>query len=91
VNRLIVPILSMPQPVNETGLGDIQYQRYISPANPGSFVWGVGPSLRLHTAGKETLGSEKWSIGPGVVALVTTGPWVVRGLLDNVWSSAGND
>jgi hypothetical protein len=91
INRVIIPILDFPDPINESGLGDIQYQGYISPANPGKFIWGVGGAISFPTASKESLGAEKWSAGPGVVGLVSSGAWVVGALLNNVWSFAGSD
>ena len=91
INRVIIPILDFPDPLNESGLGDIQYQGYISPAKPGKFVWGVGGVINFPTASKESLGAEKWSAGPGAVGLVSSGPWVVGVLLRNVWSFAGSD
>ncbi|MCK5649987.1 MAG: hypothetical protein KAJ42_01360, partial [Gemmatimonadetes bacterium] len=90
INRVIIPILDFPDPLNESGLGDIQYQGYISPANPGSFIWGVGAVVQFPTASKTELGSEKWSAGPGVVGLVISGPWVVGAVLNNIWSVAGD-
>ncbi len=36
INRVIIPILKFPDPLNESGLGDIQYQGYISPARSTS-------------------------------------------------------
>ena len=40
--------------------------------------------------GGEKRGSQKWSIGPSVVALAQPGPWTVGILANNVWSVAGN-
>ena len=91
INRVIIPILSFPDPLNESGLGDIQYQGYISPSSPGKFVWGLGGAVNIPTASEEALGAEKWSAGPGVVGLVSSGPWVVGALLNNVWSFAGSE
>lgn len=91
INRAIIPILDFPGPINDYGLGDIQYQGYLSPANPGKFIWGVGGAINFPTATGESLGAEKWSAGPGVVGLVSTGPWVVGGVLNNIWSFAGDE
>jgi len=90
INRMIIPVIDAPAPLDASGLGDIQYQGYLSPANPGSFIWGVGMAVQFPTASDPTLGTEKFSAGPGVVGLVITGPWVAGALLNNVWSFAGD-
>ncbi|MGI9626798.1 MAG: neuromedin U [Longimicrobiales bacterium] len=90
INRAIIPILDAPAPVDAGGLGDIQYQWYLTPAQPGAFVWGVGAVVQLPTATDAALGSDKWSVGPGVVGLSVSGPWVVGAVLNNIWSIAGN-
>lgn len=36
VHRPIIPLIDQPAPVNEFGLGDIQYQGFLSPAKPGT-------------------------------------------------------
>jgi hypothetical protein len=74
----------------ETGLGDIQFTTFLSPAKPGRLIWGVGPVLRFPTASDELLGSEKWSAGPSAVLLTMDGPWVYGVLAQNVWSFSGD-
>jgi hypothetical protein len=50
--RTIIPIDSMPASggVSYSGFGDTQIQMYITPAEPGKFIWGAGPMLSLPTA-----------------------------------------
>lgn len=72
------------------GLGDIQYQGYLSPAKPEKWIWGVGPVLEFPTATDDPLGSEKWSAGIGGVLLRSEGHWVYGTLVNNIWSYAGN-
>jgi hypothetical protein len=91
IHRAIIPIIDQPAPVDEFGLGDIQYQGFLSPANPGKLIWGVGPVLQVPSATDDQLGTEKWSAGAGVVALQMTGPWVYGALMNNIWSFAGDD
>ena len=91
INRLIIPVIDQPDPVNESGLGDIQYQGFITPAVPKGLIWGVGPVLSIPTASDDLLGSEQWSGGAGVVMLKIAGPWVVGGVLNNIWSFEGDD
>ena len=95
INRLIMPISSQPNlgqdGIGEAcGIGDVQYQGFLSPAKPGKFIWGIGPVLEFPTASEDELGSEKWSAGAGFVALRMDGPWVYGGLINNLWSYAGD-
>ena len=75
---------------SQFGLGDITYQAFFGPAKPGKAIWGVGPAIVLPTATNSKLGSDKWSAGLAAVALAMPGKWVVGGLVQNVWSFAGD-
>jgi hypothetical protein len=72
-----------------TGLGNITWQGFISPAKPGKVIWGAGPVLQIPTNTDDQLGSDKWSGGPGFVALTMPGKWVLGGLGYNIWDFAG--
>jgi hypothetical protein len=72
------------------GLGDMTYQGFFGPANPGRVIWGVGPALVLPTATEDRYASDKWSAGPAAVALTMPGKWVLGVLAQNVWSFAGH-
>ena len=95
ITRTILPIIHQPGLVDgassDNGIGDLQFAAYLSPSDAGELIWGAGPVLRFPTASRDTLGSERWSAGPSVVALKSSGPWVVGGLAQQVWSYAGND
>ena len=43
IHRTIFPVINQPSPVNTFGLGDIQYQGFLSPAKPGKTDLGRGP------------------------------------------------
>lgn len=92
INRFIAPVIYQEEPVkgmgSYSGLGDINYQGFISPATPSKLTWGVGPSLIMPT-GSGRLSSDKWSLGPAAVALMMPGHWVVGVLVQNVWSIGG--
>jgi len=92
ITRTIIPFvwqpdISMPTGTS-TGFGDIQSTIFYSPASDG-LIWGVGPILSIPTGGDER-GTGKWSLGPSLVALYTPGQWVVGGIINNVWSFAGD-
>ncbi|MGB6290104.1 MAG: hypothetical protein WBF36_08270 [Desulfobulbales bacterium] len=103
INRVIVPLIhtpglvtgtpEIPNPVpgdGATGLGDINYTVFVSPAKPGKVIWGIGPSLMMDTASDDQLGSGKWSTGPSAVFLVQP-KWGTLGLLGRqLWSFAGD-
>ena len=54
-------------------------------------ICGAGPVLQFPSAtdGRK-LGTQKWSAGPAVVGLTMSGKWVVGGLVNNLWSFAGD-
>ncbi len=104
INRVIVPLVDLdgtvsgtpaiPNPVpgdGASGLGDINYSLFVSPAEPGKIIWGVGPSLMMDTATDEQLGSGKWSAGPTAVILVQPKPWTVGLLGRQLWDFTGDD
>jgi hypothetical protein len=94
INRLIMPVISQGERVrgqgSEFGLGDFNYQAFISPAQSGKVTWGAGPSLVIPTGTNDRLTSDKWSLGPALVVLTMPGNWVVGALAQNVWSFAGD-
>lgn len=94
ITRTVVPIIHQPGLTqgasSDNGLGDVQFTSFLSPSDSGDFTWGAGPVFRFPTATKDTLGSEKWSAGPSFVGLTNSGPWVVGGLVQNIWSYTGS-
>ena len=94
ITRTIAPLIYQPQTApgtsSEFGLGDINETVFLSPSKPGKLIWGVGPIFSLPTATDDVLGTGKWSAGPSAVALTIQGPWVIGGLVNNLWSFAGD-
>jgi len=103
INRLVVPYIGLDSgssdgdfglidipgiPTGDNGFGNIQYQAFFTPAQPGDVIWGVGPVFEF-PSNTENLGSDKWSAGIGAVALSMPGNWVIGGMLMNFWSFAG--
>jgi len=104
INRVIIPLIDspgsvaglpeIPTPVpgdGATGLGDINYSLFLSPAKPDKIIWGLGPSLMLPTASDDQLGSQKWSAGATGVLLTQPKPWSLGILARQLWSFAGDD
>ena len=94
ITRVIQPIVWQPFAAanagGQYGFGDMNPTFFLSPANPGRLIWGVGPAMIFPTATSTVLGQGKLSFGPSVVALVQPGKWTVGALINNVWSVAGS-
>jgi hypothetical protein len=93
ITRTIMPIINQPSPApgvrSAFGLGDINPTFFLSPANSGKFIWGVGPTFTFPTATDSMLGNGKWDAGPAAVGLTMQGHWVVGALANQQWSFAG--
>lgn len=90
ITRNIFPIVSQPWPKSVFGLGDLTSSLFITPPPFGSFMIGVGPVFGVPIATDKTLGSGKLAIGPTAVLVYSEGPWVIGGLINNLWSIAGS-
>ena len=94
ITRTIVPVISMPAlyPGDDrtNGIGDTVFTAFLSPAKPGSTIWGVGPVAQIPTNSDSQLGNRNWGLGPSVVLLhLDKGdPWVYGVLVNNIWSLA---
>ena len=90
IARWIMPYIAQPAALgSSSGLGDVVFSTFFSPAAASSLTWGVGPVLTLPMTSDPTLGSGKWSIGPTAVALFKgEGPWVFGALVNQQWSFA---
>jgi hypothetical protein len=92
ITRTIIPVISMPSlfPGDDrtNGIGDMQFTAFLSPANPGKWIWGVGAIAQLPTNSNAQLGNDNWGLGPSFVVLhIDKGdPWVYGALVNNVWS-----
>jgi hypothetical protein len=97
ISRTIVPLIDQDEMVPGTGpqsgVGDVLQSLFFSPEalNTRGWTWGAGPVLLLPTAESDALGADKWSAGPTVVALKQTpAGWTFGGLVNHVWSVAGD-
>ena len=92
ITRWVSPVVYQPRLTSdlgpEFGLGNFEPQFFLSPANPGKLIWGVGAATYLPTATDRTLGVNAWGVGPAVVGLTIQGPWVVGALVNNVWAAS---
>ena len=95
ISRTILPIVDQSNipaaGVSEFGFSDTVQSFFFSPKAPtsGGWILGAGPVLLLPTASHDTLGAEKWGIGPTAVALRQIGPWTIGALGNHIESFAG--
>jgi len=89
ITRTIIPVIYTEFPEYQTGIGNIQWTGFFSPANSGKFIWGVGPVFQFPTRTDTFLGNKMWTAGPAAVGLTMQGPWVIGLLAQNSWSFAG--
>ncbi len=94
--RASLPINSFPTPPDgdtETGVGDFNvFAAYLIDTGNPAVSFGIGPQLTTPTAGKDELGSEKWSAGFANVLFNASSPKFQYGYL-LTWqkSFAGKD
>jgi hypothetical protein len=97
ITRTIVPLVWMPSLGPDTpaksGIGDIQLTAWLSPANSGHWMWGLGAITQIPTNSSEELGNKNWGLGPTavVVHLDHGDPWVYGLLVNNVWSLTSSE
>jgi len=92
ITRTILPVIWNPSlgPGDSatSGIGDLQFTAFLSPAKPGELIWGVGPIVQAPTNSNAELGNKNWGLGPSVVLLhlAKGSPWVYGVLVNNLWS-----
>jgi hypothetical protein len=96
ITRTIVPVIWNPSLGNDieskSGIGDTVFTAFLSPANPGHWIWGVGPVLQIPTNSNAEFGNKNWGLGPSFVVLHLEhgSPWVYGVLVNNIWSLTSN-
>jgi hypothetical protein len=94
ITRTILPLISQPGLAagqgTADGAGDTQFSTFLSPAHPGSWVWGLGPVLQIPSATNSALGQGKWGAGPTAGVQWTGTQWTFGALINNIWSFAGS-
>ena len=96
ISRTILPVVYQENVVNtdsQSGLSDVLQSAFFSPKapGPGGIIWGVGPALLFPTATDDLLGTEKYGAGPSAVLLKQSKGWTYGGLVNHLWSYAGNN
>jgi hypothetical protein len=96
ITRWVQPVISQKNisglGSSEFGLGDAVVSAFLSPATPKKgLVWGVGPVLLVPTGTNDFMASKKFGVGPTAVALVQTKGITFGGLINQIWSVAGDE
>jgi hypothetical protein len=97
ISRTILPVIYQddifPGAGDQFGLGDTTQSFFFSPKAPlfDFLILGAGPVFLIPTGTDELLGTEKFGIGPTLVALTQQGHWTVGILANHIESVAGDD
>ena len=92
VTRTVLPVITEPGAVSgqetKTGLGDMQFNVFLSPAQQQGLIWRMGAVMQLPTHTDQGLGNDNWGLGPSLVAihLDKNDPWVYGLVVNNIWS-----
>lgn len=95
ITRTILPVIWQPSlgpgVSGDNGIGDLQFSAFLSPADPGHWIWGVGAIAQAPTHSSDQLGNDHWGLGPTFVVLHLDhgSPWVYGVLVNNAWSVGG--
>lgn len=99
VTRAIIPVINQTDIAGtylnpsgtQTGLGDSLVSAWISPADASNdLVWGLGPAVMIPTGGGNLLTSNQWAAGPTAILLKMGKRFTYGGLINHLWSYAGN-
>jgi hypothetical protein len=94
ITRWILPFVSQYDIIgdgtSQAGLGDAVVTGFLSPSK-SKFIWGIGPVFLLPTATNQYLGGKKFGIGPSFVALTQKNGWTIGGLVNHIFSVAGDE
>jgi hypothetical protein len=96
ITRTILPVIWMPalgpDIGSKNGIGDTVLTAFLSPADPGHWIWGAGPVVQIPTDSNAELGNKNWGLGPSFVVLHLDhgDPWVYGVLVNNIWSLTSN-
>lgn len=94
IARVVLPIVAQYNITGngskQSGLSDAVMSAFFSPASKNGVTWGMGPVFLVPVATNDFLGTKKFGIGPTAVALKQSGPWTIGGLVNQIWSVAGD-
>ncbi len=95
INRPVFQLQSFDTPVGtdwdrKTGMGDTILMQLLAPADSGAEVFGVGWSHIFPTATNNSVGGEKWAVGPAATYFHLGQKWIIGGVVQHWWDYAGD-
>ena len=96
ITRWVQPVITQysitGERQSEFGLGDAVVSAFFSPANSkNGLTWGAGPVFLVPVGTNDFLTSKKFGIGPTAVALYQAHGMTIGGLINQIWSIAGDE
>ena len=97
INRIIMPVITQYNitggaDAKQNGIGDFVLSGFISPKSTKSgVVWGAGPVFLLPVGSDEFLTADKFGVGPTAVVLKQKNGFTFGGLVNQIWSVAGDE
>ncbi|AKC86687.1 hypothetical protein [Pseudoxanthomonas suwonensis] len=91
--RPILPYQWNEFPERRHGFGDLFVQGYYIPTHPGqerATEIGFGAAAMIDTAGHDSLGTGKYSLGPAFILVHKAGKWTLGMLGNHLWSVGGD-
>lgn len=96
ITRWIQPVIKQynitGEGTSEFGLGDAMVSAFLSPINLNSKItWGAGSAFLIPVGTNDYLTTNKFGIGPTAVALYQSNGITFGGLINQIWSVAGDE
>ena len=96
ITRMVLPYVTQYNITGlgntESGLSDAVISAFISPSNAeNGLTWGAGPVFLVPTGTNDFLTTKKFGIGPTAVALYQNNGYTFGGLINQIWSVAGDE
>ena len=86
-----VPVPTGPTSTERTTtLGDPTLATVLSPAGTEPWIFGIGPTWILPTAGSDSTGQGKWQVGPAIGGGHITNRAMIAAFAQQWWSFAGD-
>ena len=86
VTRTILPYVTQEDVIpgsRQSGVGDVLFSAWVTPASVNGVTWGVGPVLSIPTG--SAVSSDTWYGGITAIGLKQAGPWTYGALFNQLW------
>lgn len=92
ITRTIIPVISQTDVIGTTsqsGLSDIVFSAWLSPAKPTSsgWIWGLGVASLLPTGTDDFLTANQWGVGPTAIVLKQADKFTYGMLINQIWAA----